>query len=108
MGHFGHFLQTLLNYFKSEGSAAKREEVHISAEIGRHRRNETRYEHLAHNVHNGTNRAKHFIVSLFAGLTPILAFEYFRPEWDAMIGRHEIPATHAMSTISTLSAHFLS
>lgn len=107
LGILGHFLGI---FFKSEENGAKREEVKVSAEIGhiaQHRRNESKYEHLTHTVHNGSLRCKHIFTSLFAGIAPILAFEYFRPEWDALIGRTETPHVDAIATVQTIAAHFL-
>ena len=51
--------------------------------------------------HTVCHRIGHALITLHVGLVPILAFEYFRPQWDNLIGRTE---PHAMSLYAFVDA----
>src|SRR3954471_3036114 len=105
----------LATNFRNLAKEAEADESRMKAEIGRHRRIETKAEKLQHHAHNTAKHAVHVIALTWMGLPAILAFEAARPLWskyvetplsDIMVGNEDIVSTaheYLSFTLTTVS-----
>ena len=92
---------------------AKAEESKI---VGRHRKALTPNQVIARNAHRTAIHVFHTFQLMWIGLPAILAFEVSRPAWmrfvetplsELMFGHGDSTTHEAMSTLNTLSTHFI-